>query len=99
MLRLDDEYFIEADKYGYTLKKSSMPEYDEKTLRLLESRGNKPSGEMVISVVGYYGILNDALDGYIETALRDSIQKEDLQIDDLIQRVRELKQAIRKVVE
>lgn len=99
MLKIDDEYFVEADKYGYTLKRTAMPEYDGRSMKLLEARGVKPSEKPVTSLIGYYNDLGDALAGYLKEIVRATIQKQDMVISDLVQMITDLKESLRGVVE
>lgn len=82
MLKIDNEYWIDADAYQYTQRKRVKNNHDEKTLKRLENLGATPA-EFKESVVGYYSCLEDALEGYSRDLVRNKVMTKEMTLDEV----------------
>lgn len=66
MIKIDDEYRINADTHCYSLEK----------VGIIEDKESKNYGSEVAYNCGYYTTLDESLRGYIKTKTREYISKD-----------------------
>ena len=77
MVKINDDFYIDADSNCYTLKEKSVVK-DEKS---------KKFGEEVFKDRGYYVTLEGVLNGFLKAQTRDWINKNSGNIKDLLKEV------------
>lgn len=88
MIKIDDEYVLNAYEHGYILQKKS-------TIQDTESQNY---GKTIYTNPKYYTTLESALNGYVQAKTRKYISKEAEQsLEELIQEVKGLQQHIEKI--
>lgn len=89
MIKIDDEYIINANENCYTLEKIST----------VEDINSQNYGKEVRTIQGYYTTIENALNGYIKAKTRKYISK-DVQnsLDDLINEINNTKMFIKEKI-
>lgn len=88
MIKIDDEYVLNAYEHGYILQKKT-------TVHDTES---KNYGKTILTNPKYYTTLESALNGYIQAKTRKYISTEAEQsLSELLQEVKGLQQHIEKI--
>lgn len=88
MIKIDDEYVLNAYEHGYILQKKS-------TVQDTESPNY---GKTILTSTKYYTTLESALNGYVQAKTRKYISKEaDQSLSELLQEVKGLQQHIEKI--
>lgn len=83
MIKLQNDYFIDVDEKQYTLKRIVIREKKD-TKEKYEDKEN----------VGYYGDLEQALNGYCRNVMMNYIKDNDLCLLKVLEKIEELKKEI-----
>ena len=82
MIKIDDEYIINANENCYTLEK----------IGKIEDISSQNFGKETRTIQGYYTTIENALNGYIKSKIRKFVAKEtNTDINELILEINKLK--------
>ena len=90
MIKLNNEWYIEADNCCYSLRKKYTLEEKEKKLEACKDKDKTIDDyENDFEIYGYYSTMESAINGYIKKCMRDKVAK--CQISDISAFLKELK--------
>lgn len=90
MIRIDDEYIINANESCYTLEKIST----------VEDTNSQNYGKEVRTIQGYYTSIENALNGYTKVKLRKYVSKEDENtMQEILNQIKDLQNYIKSILE
>ena len=90
MIKLNNDWYIEADNCCYSLRKKYTLEEKEKKLEACKDKDKTIDDyENDFEIYGYYSTMESAINGYIKKCMRDKVAK--CQISDISAFLTELK--------
>ena len=87
MIKIDDNFFIDADSNSYTLKEKDK----------IQDKKSKNYGEEVFRDRGYYVTLEGVLNGYLKAQTRDYVQNNETDIKELIKEIKKQTEFVKKL--
>lgn len=87
MIKIDDNFFIDADSNSYTLKEKDK----------IQDKKSKNYGEEVFRDRGYYVTLEGVLNGYLKAQTRDYVQNNDVDVKELIKEIKKQTEFVKKL--
>ena len=89
MVKIDDEYLINANESCYTLEKIST----------IEDTNSQNYGRETKTIQGYYTTIEGALNGYIKVKTRKYISKDtENNIKELLNEIKNLKEYLKETI-
>ena len=100
MIKLNDEWYIEADAYSYVLRKKYT---EEEKLQKLEASKDKTKTledyDDSFDSYGYYPTIEGALNGYLKKCMREKVSKGKIaDINTFLNELRALKEEIDSLI-
>lgn len=87
MIKIDDNFFIDADSNSYTLKEKDK----------IQDKKSKNYGEEVFRDRGYYVTLEGVLNGYLKAQTREFVQNNETDIKELIKEIKKQTEFVKKL--
>ena len=87
MIKIDDNFFIDADSNSYTLKEKDK----------IQDKKSKNYGEEVFRDRGYYVTLEGVLNGYLKAQTREFVQNNEADIKELIKEIKKQTEFVKKL--
>lgn len=87
MIKIDENFFIDADSNSYTLKEKDK----------IQDKKSKNYGEEVFRDRGYYVTLDGVLNGYLKAQTRDYVQNNDVDVKELIKEIKKQTEFVKKL--
>ena len=87
MIKIDDNFFIDADSNSYTLKEKDK----------IQDKKSKNYGEEVFRDRGYYVTLDGVLNGYLKAQTREFVQNNEADIKELIKEIKKQTEFVKKL--
>ena len=89
MVKIDDEYLINANESCYTLEKIST----------IEDTSSQNYGKETRTIQGYYTTIESALNGYIKVKTRKYISKDtENNMKELLREIKNLKEYLKETI-
>ena len=89
MIKIDDEYLINANESCYTLEKIST----------IEDTNSQNYGKETRTIQGYYTTIESALNGYIKVKTRKYISKDtENNMQELLSEIKNLKEYLKETI-
>lgn len=89
MIKIDDEYLINANESCYTLEKISA----------IEDTNSQNYGKETRTIQGYYTTIESALNGYIKVKTRKYISKDtENNMKELLSEIKKLKEYLKETI-
>ena len=87
MIKIDDNFFIDADSNSYTLKEKDK----------IQDKKSKNYGEEVFRDRGYYVTLEGVLNGYLKAQTREFVQNNETDVKELIKEIKKQTEFVKKL--
>ena len=87
MIKIDENFYIDADNNSYTLKEKDK----------VQDKKSKNYGEEVFRDRGYYVTLEGVLNGYLKAQTREFVQNNETDIKELIKEIKRQTEFVKKL--